>query len=115
MTPAAGNGRSGGDIALHALTSVGVALLAWRLTSSVTAAGWRAAVCDSPGAHRGGRAHLRAQRTAGRLLCGLARDAVPESPREGRRSSGRVVACGLLFLAGLMSKEHAVSSGRCWC
>jgi hypothetical protein len=97
------------NLALHALTSVGVVLLAWRLTSSATA-GWLAGMLFAT--HPVHTEAVVPIYGRGDLLVGCFAVWLVvlhlRPPVEGRRSARRVVLCSVLLLAALMSKEHAI-------
>ena len=98
------------NLVLHVLTSIGVALLAYRLTGRITP-GWVAGILFATHPIHTetvvtgyGRSELLAGLFGAWLIARHIRPADPNRPRSVRFH----IASTLLFLAAIMSKEHAV-------
>lgn len=103
------------NLALHAASSVGVALLAWRLTRQVSAAWIAGALFATHPLHTESvvTGYGRAELLAGFFgIWLLFRHATPAGTG-GWRSAWFHVASALLFLAAVMSKEHALFLWPC--
>ncbi len=98
------------NLALHVLTSIGVVILGWRLTGSAAAAGLAGVLFAAHPVHTEavvpiyGRSELLAGCFGAWLL---ARHIRPPQP-SGSRSPAHLALSSLLFLAAVMSKEHAI-------
>lgn len=98
------------NIALHVLTSIAVVILAWRLTGSAAAGALAGVLFASHPVHTEavvpiyGRSELLAAFFGTWLLARHVRPPVAGQPR----SAWHITGSALIFLAAIMSKEHAM-------